>query len=201
MNDKTGGNRGPRHAGVLAVVAAVAGLATACGVVHVHFGSSGGSARGGSVTSTFAQELALAQCMRGHGVPNFPDPSPSGGFSVNVLSTIDSSQGHAAYGACRHLLAGGGPSITQLQQQAQQEQQEQQKDLPALLKFSQCMRGHGVPNYPDPTLSGQSTPAPSEGAGINLNSPQFQAALSACQHVLPAGAHLHASTHRSAHGS
>jgi hypothetical protein len=39
MNHKTGGNRGPRRAGALAVVAAVALLVTACGV-HVHFGSS-----------------------------------------------------------------------------------------------------------------------------------------------------------------
>src|ERR1700751_4470665 len=41
MNDKTGGRQGLRRAGILAVVAAVAVLATGCGVVHVHFGGSG----------------------------------------------------------------------------------------------------------------------------------------------------------------
>ena len=69
MNDKTGGSRGPRRAGALAVVAAVAVLATACGV-HVSF--SGGSASTGS--AAFRENLAYAQCMQTHGVPNFPDP-------------------------------------------------------------------------------------------------------------------------------
>jgi hypothetical protein len=193
MNDKTGGKRGLRRAGALAVMAAVAVLATGCGV-HISFGN--GSASTGSYT--FAQELALAQCMRGHGVPNFPDPDPSGGFNASVLSTIDNSQVRAAYGACRHLLPGGGPSFTRLQQEAQQEQQEEQKELPVLLKFAQCMRSHGVPNFPDPPLGGQSTPAPSKGAGIDPNSPQFQAAVNACQHVLPAGAQLHVSVRGSA---
>jgi subtilase family serine protease len=44
MNSKTVGNRGLRRAGALAAVAAVAVLATACDVVHVHFGSPVGSA-------------------------------------------------------------------------------------------------------------------------------------------------------------
>ena len=68
MNDKTGGNRAPRRAGALAVAAAVAVLATACG----------GSAPSSASAPTYAQELALAQCMRGHGVPNFPDPRHRG---------------------------------------------------------------------------------------------------------------------------
>ena len=44
MNGRTGGSRGPRRAAALAVVAAVAALTAGCGVVHVHFGSSGGPA-------------------------------------------------------------------------------------------------------------------------------------------------------------
>jgi hypothetical protein len=200
MNDKTGGNRGLRRAGALAAVAAVAVLATACG------GSSAPSAASSALagSATFAQELALAQCMRSHGVPSFPDPSASGGFNLTTTPNgprgaidIDSSQVQAGYGACRHLLPGGGMSLAQLQQQAQKEQQEEQKELPALLKFSQCIRSHGVPNFPDPAVSGQGTPAPPEGAGISPKSPQFQAAVSACQHVLPAGAHLSVGAHTS----
>ena len=81
MNDKTGGNRGLRRAAALAVMAAVALLATACGFVHVHVGSSGGSASAGS--ATYRADLAYAQCMRTHGVPGFPDPSPSGSISIS----------------------------------------------------------------------------------------------------------------------
>jgi hypothetical protein len=191
MNDKTGGARGPRRAAALAAVAAAAVLATACGGSGP---SAASPARGRPVT--VVQELALAQCMRSHSVPDFPDPAASGGFDLNA-ATIDSGPVQAAYGACRHLLAGGGPSIAQLQQKAQQAQEKQQQALPALVKFAQCMRGHGVPSFPDPPASGQSTQAPPEGGAINPSSPQFRAAMRACQHVLPAGVHFSIGTHGS----
>jgi hypothetical protein len=183
----------------LAAVAAVAMLTTACGV-HVHFGNSTASPAS-TGTVTYTQELALAQCMRGHGEPGFPDPDPAGGFNASVLSTFDNSQGQAAYGACRHLLAGGGPSLTQLEQDLQQAQQREQKELPVLLKFSQCMRSHGVPGYPDPTLTSQGISANLTGADINVNSPQFQAAVSTCQRELPPGSNLNVSVHGSLHKS
>jgi len=186
MNDKTGGNRIVRAA-ALAVVAAAAALATACGST---------TAPSVSGEPTFAQEVALAQCMRSHGVPNFPDPDPSGGFSLS-MSTIDSTQVQIAYGACRHLLGHGSPSVAQLEQKAQQAQQQLQKQLPALVKFAQCMRSHGVPDFPDPSVSGQGSVGAVKSAGVPPNSPQFQAAVSACQHELPAGAHINVSTHAS----
>jgi len=187
----------PRRAGIMAVIASVAVLTTACGV-HVHFGAPAGSASTASID--YAQELALAQCMRGHGEPDFPDPSPSGGFNASVLSTFDNSQGQAAYDGCRHLLAGGGPSLGQLEQDLQQVQQKEEQELPALLKFSQCMRSHGVPDFPDPALNGGSVSLGSKGAGMSANAPQFQAAVTACQHLAP-GLTLHGSTNRTAHGS
>lgn len=190
MNNKTGGNRGPRRAGALAVVAAVAALATACGGSSA---SSPGSSDPGR-PATLAQLAALAQCMRSHGAPNFPDPSTSGGFNVtttpngsNGAIDIDSRQIQAAYRACRHLLAGGGLNISQLRHQIQQ---EQKRALPGLVKFARCMRGHGVPNFPDPTPNGLNL----RDAGISPTSPQFQAAVRACHHALPAGMHISVST-------
>ena len=106
MNGKTGGSRGPRRAAALAVVAAVAMLATACGVVHVHFGSSSGSAPAES--ATYPADLAYAQCMRTHGVPGFPDPHPSAGFSISVSGhPHGNSPAARAYDACKHLLPAG----------------------------------------------------------------------------------------------
>jgi hypothetical protein len=185
------GNQGPRRARVLIVAAAVAVLATAC------------SASDSSSTSppTYAQELALAQCMRGHGVPGFPDPNASGGYNLTSSGSLEgdggsvdiySSQAQAAYGECRHLLP-GGPSIAQLEQQVQQAQQRQAQALPVLLKYVQCMRTHGVPNFPGP---GQSK-ASAESSPVNVDSPQYLTAAGACQHLLPAGAHVTISTHRS----
>jgi hypothetical protein len=177
--------------GLLAAVAvaAVAVLATACG----SSAPSASSALGGSVT--YAQTVALAQCMRSHGLPDFPDPDSSGDFNLTTQSgdnqavDPDSSQFETAYTACRHLLAGGGPSVAKLQQAAQQEQQALAQALPALLKYSQCMRSHGLPTFPNPTADGMSL---NKSSGINPSSPQFQAATNACQHVLPAGMHLNA---------
>jgi hypothetical protein len=194
MNDKTGGTRRPWRAGALAVAAAVAALTTACS----------SSAAPSASAPTYAQELALATCMRGHGVPTFPDPDTSGGYALTASGSIegaggssidiDNSQAQAAYGDCRHLIP-GGPSISQLEQLVQQGQQRQTQMLPLLLKYSQCMRSHGVPSFPDLGGSDQS-PVPAKSAAIDPNSPQFQAASTACQHLLPAGAHLsiHANT-------
>ena len=107
MNDRTGGTRLLRRGRALAVAAAVAVLTTACGVVHVHFGSTGGSASTGS--ATYRAELAYAQCMRAHGLAGFPNPNPSGGPSVHHQVNISpNSPAARANAACKHLLHGGG---------------------------------------------------------------------------------------------
>lgn len=191
MNDKTGGNRSLRRAGALAAVAAVAVLAAACG----------GSAPPSQSAPTYVQVLALTKCMRSHGVPNFPDPDASGGYSLTANGSltgaggssvdINSSQAQAAYGDCRHLLP-GGPSISQLEQDEQQEQQQQAKMLPVMLKYVHCMRSHDVPNFPAP---GQSKFG--SGGPPNVSSPQYLAAASACQHLLPRGDKVSISTGQS----
>jgi hypothetical protein len=184
MNHKTGRYRAPRRAGALAAAAAIALLATAC---------DGGAASSDGVP-TYAQEITLVGCMRSHGVPNFPDPSAAGGYSLTAGGSlvgadgsvdIDSSQAQTAYGDCRHLLP-GGPSISQLEQEVQAEQQAQAQALPLELKYSQCMRGHGVPNFPSP---GQATTSP-VSSPVNANSPTFVAAANACEQLLPSGAHV-----------
>ena len=188
MNTTTGRDRGPRRAGALAAAlaagAAIAVLTAGCG----------GSAASAASPPTYAQEIALVGCMRSHGVPNFPDPSASGGYSLSPDGSltgaggsvdIDSSQAQAAYRDCRHLIP-GGPSLSQLEQDVQQAQQAQAQALPLELRYSQCMRSHGVPNFPSP---GQATTSPG-GSPVNVNSPTFVAAANACQHLLPSGAHV-----------
>jgi hypothetical protein len=190
MNHKTGRYRGPRRtaalaAAALAAAAAIGATTTACG----------GSAPSSTASApSYAQEIALVGCMRSHGVPSFPDPSASGDYSLTADGSlvgadgsvdINGSQAQAAYGDCRHLLP-GGPSISQLEQDVQREQQAQAQALPLEVKYSQCMRGHGVPNFPSP---GQATTSPGSSP-VNVNSPQFVAAADACQHLLPSGAHM-----------
>jgi hypothetical protein len=48
------------------------------------------------------------------------------------------------------------------------------------LKFANCVRAHGVPNFPDPTFprtGGLFIPA---GSGVNPQSPAFKQARAAC---------------------
>jgi hypothetical protein len=52
------------------------------------------------------------------------------------------------------------------------------------LAYARCMRAHAVPNFPDPTSSGE---IPKDKIVLLAGSPQFQAAASACADVMPAG--------------
>jgi hypothetical protein len=49
--------------------------------------------------------------------------------------------------------------------------------------FSHCVRAHGVPNYPDPSSSGDVAKEGAEQLGVS--SAQLQAALNHCEHLLP----------------
>jgi subtilase family serine protease len=93
-------SRGPRRAGVLAVGAAVAVLAACGGSAS----SSGGSASAGS--ATYRMDLAFAKCMQTHGVPNFPDPNPSGAIGISGQPQGNSPAARA-YDACKQLLVAG----------------------------------------------------------------------------------------------
>ena len=116
-----------------------------------------------------------------NGVPNFPDSavSVSGGrVELNVPAGVDtnSSQFQSAEQTCRKDLPNGGSSGSG---------SSSGSSTQAVINFSNCMRSHGVPNFPEPNSQGQTLIT---GNGINPNSPQFQSALQSCQHLLPAGA-------------
>jgi hypothetical protein len=125
-----------------------------------------------------------SSCMRSHGVPKFPDPkASSGGMSLTIGpgSGVDprSPQFQAAEKTCRKLMPNGGKAPSPAQQA---------KALAQMLKFSACMRSHGLPDFPDPTSSGggiQLSIGGRKGSGLNPSSPVFQAAQKACQSVMP----------------
>jgi hypothetical protein len=110
--------------------------------------------------------------MRVHGVSNFPDPNNSGQFNKVALARLAASTSEfpSAQSSCRHLLP--SPSATQQRQAAAQ-----------ALHFSQCMRAHGVTNFPDPDSTGR-IPDPAS-FGIDQGSPQFEAANRACRKYRP----------------
>jgi hypothetical protein len=121
--------------------------------------------------------LAYSQCMRSHGVPDFPDPvGNSLQLRASQGSDLDptSPQFVAAQNACKALQPGGGPGGTvSAAQQAN------------ALKYSACMRQNGVPSFPDPVFSNGG--AQLKITNIDPNSPQFVAAQKACQSLQPFG--------------
>jgi len=139
-------------------------------------GKTGAPASSGSST-TEAELLQLAQCMRSHGVTNFPDPSATEGtFGAMVSSAgidLGSPTVQAALEACKQYAP--TQNVTPAQSAAQAAQ---------ALRFSQCMRSHGVPNWPDPSsATGTGTGAVHlnlNGTGIDFGSPTVQAAITAC---------------------
>ena len=52
------------------------------------------------------------------------------------------------------------------------------------LVYAECMHSHGVPNFPDPTSTGE---IPKDKLVPLVGTPQFRTAQRACQHVMPAG--------------
>jgi hypothetical protein len=160
-----------------AILIAGAGL-TACG------GGSGGSSNasrsaaagsggGGGSTADSTKAVKYAECMRKNGVPEFPDPV-DGKVQLKAKkgSALDpeSPQFKAAEQACKAFAPNGAVSGGQAD--------------PAMLKFAQCMRKNGVPNFPDP--DGGKLIMKSD-QGIDPNSPQFKAAQKACQKLMPGG--------------
>ena len=189
MNNCPGRGPGPRPpclrptraAAVITVMAAAALLAAACGGSPSSTGSGGSPNAGGSATS---QLVAYTQCMRSHGVPDYPGPTSSGQMPKITSGQqvgVSDSRLTAAQGACQDLWPYQAPT------QAQQRQQ-----LTDDVKFAQCMRSHGLPNFPDPTNSDGHVEFVISVSrdGFDPHSPQILAKAHECQHVLPAGTGL-----------
>lgn len=111
--------------------------------------------------------------MRAHGLKDFPDPLPGHNMQFNLASGLNpaSPAFQAARVACRNLVpaptAGGGGTSA--------------GDKAAALEHAQCMRSHGVPNYPDPTYhNGRPTVEPLSNGGIDTESPAFLSAAKTC---------------------
>ncbi len=165
--------------------AALALLAAACGGSPSSTGSGGSSNAGASATSqsTSPSVLAFSQCMRSHDVPNFPDPDASGNgkFPNAQQLRVSSSLYQTAENACQHLLPVGANDRFPAA--------EVQQLLIGMREFSQCMRSHGVPNWPDPAVNSGGQPLfPLSENGFTrgeAHSPQITSVEQQCSHLLP----------------
>ncbi len=140
--------------------------------------SSGSSGQGSSKEASQSLQLRFAQCMRSHRVPAFPDPSAGGGF-LNAISASGINTHSPTFEAALHACKKYNPAADMTPAQGAAENTKG-------LEFSQCMRTHGVPNYPDPSTGpvGEQV-IDLRGKGIDLGSPTFHAANEACQKIVP----------------
>lgn len=121
-------------------------LISACGLSAP--ASSGGSGRGNTAAINHEKAVKFSKCMRANGVTEFPDPDASGTLTLDAVVNGSSLNPDApawkqAIGACKDLEPAGFTG-------SKRSPQEQQ----AALKFAQCVRENGVPDFPDPTPNG-----------------------------------------------
>jgi hypothetical protein len=172
----------PNGHNVLIILAAIASAVAiaACG--------SSKSSSTAAASGQFSQGVKYSDCMRSHGVSNFPDPNSVGGGlnfhipdnSINPYSPSFT----AARSDCAKLLPGPRPGA----------QHPTAQEVAQTLKISECMRRRGVSGFPDPTLKMPSNPGPGEysiledNGGVVLavpstispGSPVFKQAAAAC---------------------
>jgi hypothetical protein len=172
----------------LSFVAGLAGLSllvTACG------GSKSPSVASVATTTTTATSGATpaplqnrspsqllaewAACMRSHGDPKQSDPTidaqkvievtlPAGYDKGPGLGGNDGSSPCAGFmSAASTALRGGRPV--------------EKPDQAALLKFSECMRANGIPDFPDPSGGGLSL---RRGGDLDPSNPAFQHTQKLC---------------------
>lgn len=145
--------------------------------------------------------LKLAECVREHGVPDFPDPSGNGGFQIQ-----SSPNGNAPVSVDGRQINVSAPAF----QRAMQDCQKYQPQGPPIsgarlaqikqgaLKMARCMREHGIPNFPDPKVSSGpggrgiqveiGGPAAEPGSGrLDPSSPAFSQAQKVCQPLMGVG--------------
>jgi hypothetical protein len=171
-----GAVRSHRRAWPGTVLAAASLLVAGCGgganVASISSTTSTTAASTGAIgaSSPYTNALEYARCMRAHGEPGFPDPNNPAGFSTRALAALNTSSREfiSADATCQRLLPNDGqPTPAELQQ-----------TITAGLRFSHCMRRHGVA-FPDPGVSGGQLTL--DLSVVNTNSPQYLAAAQICK--------------------
>jgi len=124
--------------------------------------------------------LEFSQCMRAHGVSDYPDPGPGGEVTFNNSDVNPSSPAfQAAQRTCQNYSSAGTPTGQVLTQ-----------DLDHLLRYAKCMRSHGMISFPDPVLR-SGLPPGFDFTNMDLTSPAFLAADHVCHSLLPHGGEGH----------
>jgi hypothetical protein len=98
-----------------------------------------GTASSGANTKLTARDKAVkfSECIRAHGVSDFPDPDAKNQVAYGV--SVSPAVWKQATTACKGLQPPGTLSSKRTP-----------KEQSASLRFAQCVRDHGVKDFPDP---------------------------------------------------
>ena len=130
------------------VAAAIVMVSAGCGSTganHTAATPRTADSGGTSASSTRAEAVKFAECMRSNGLSAFPDPDGSGALTIDAVANgsslnTNSATFKQALNACKDLEPAGFTG----NQRSPQEQK-------AALAFAQCIRDSGVRDFPDPS--------------------------------------------------
>lgn len=118
--------------------------------------------------------MTYSQCMRKHGLSEFPDADAEGRIKLR-LGSIDPNSAvfREASDACRHLAPEGWGDT-----------EADPGDAEVMLEFARCMRENGIPDYPDPDPNTGFRIAVGPGTNLNPDDPKVRETLDICTAVL-----------------
>jgi hypothetical protein len=131
--------------------------------------TAGISAGGAGANDGPNAKTVYISCLVSHGVHVQPR-SAGGNGGVNRNSPVF----RRAAQACRSLQPVGAQPITA-------------HDQVYYLRAAQCMRAHGVQQFPDPVFSDGEVHFPEPPAGLNIHSPAVLRAETICRRLIPQG--------------
>jgi hypothetical protein len=125
--------------------------------------------------------VKFSECIRAHGVTDFPDPDAKGEYRYGV--SVSPAVWKRATTACKDPQPPGALSSKRTAKQQS-----------TALEFAQCMRDHGVKDFPDPA-NGEplvdTTKIPSLGNRSPRTDPVFAPAMDKCRVALEAALRDH----------
>jgi hypothetical protein len=155
------------------IVVVLAVIAAGCGGTQNSSGTNTSTTGHRSAVTPREKAVKFSACMRTNGVSDFPDANASGEFPSYGVS-VSPAVWMKAVAACKALQPPGTLSakLTPAQESA-------------ALKFAQCIRENGVPDFPDP-VSGQPLvdttriPSSNKPGGMTI----LNAAMHTCGHFV-----------------
>jgi hypothetical protein len=160
---------------LLAALALVAPIGAGCGSKDSAHTSATATASPKQATGR-DKAVKFSECIRAHGVADFPDPNAKGDYQYGV--SVSPAVWKRATTACKDLQPPGTLSGKRTP-----------KEQSGALKFAQCMRDHGVKDFPDPA-NGEplvdTTKIPSLGDRSPRTDPVFAPAMDKCRVALEA---------------